>query len=209
MRARLTRPMRPPHPVRHPRAVHPAHRPVRHIRLKRLLDVVAGTALLLITAPLLAAAAAWSAVPPRRPGGPYTQETRTGLHGQAIVIRSLRSRRLRLDLLSRLPHVVRGELSLVGPAALAPDDPRAAAPWRQSVKPGLTGLAQLARHSAMPWYEAALLDQHYVEHLGVRLDLAILLRTPGAMRGRDRVHPGRRRRKRHGPRPRPTTTYSG
>ncbi|WP_338677699.1 sugar transferase [Streptomyces sp. SCSIO 30461] len=179
------------------------------MRAKRLLDLVAGTALLLVTAPLLATAATWSAVKARRHGGAYTRETRTGLHGQAVVIRSLRTRRLRLDLLSRLPHVVRGELSLVGPAALAPDDPRAAAPWRQSVKPGLTGLAQLARHSTMPWYEAALLDQHYVEHHGLRLDLAILLRTPGAMRRRGRVHPGRRRRLRRRSRPRSAATRSG
>ncbi|MFD7614831.1 sugar transferase [Streptomyces sp. NPDC059828] len=177
------------------------------VQPKRLLDLLAGTALLAITAPLLVAAAC-AAVLLRRPGGAYVHETRAGLHGRRIVIRSLRTRRFRLDLLSRLPHVVRGELSLVGPAALAPDHPRAAAPWRQTVKPGLTGLAQLARHSTMPWYEAALLDQHYVEHHGMGLDLVILLRTPGGMRHRGPARSGRRRVRRRSQR-RPAPTYSG
>ena len=92
--------------------------------------------------------------------------------------RSLRTRRLRLDLLSRLPHVVRGDLSLVGPAPLTPGDPRAACPgarqWRQELRPGLTGLAQVRSGSAMPWDDPALLDQHYAEHHGVVLYLAVL-----------------------------------
>ncbi|MFD7445713.1 sugar transferase [Streptomyces sp. NPDC059909] len=148
---------------------------------KRLLDLVLGSLLLALVAPLLAAAAC-SAVLRRRPGGAFARETRTGLHGRPLTVRSLRTRRCRLDLLSRLPHVVRGEMSLVGPAALAPGDPRAAAAWRQGVKPGLTGLAQVRRHSAMPWDEPELLDQHYVEHHWMGLDLAILVHTLPALR---------------------------
>ncbi|MFJ9680096.1 sugar transferase [Streptomyces sp. NPDC101194] len=170
---------------------------------KRVLDLVLGSILLALAAPLLATAAL--ALATRRPfGGVLTRSPRIGLGGHLFVLRSLRTRRLRLDVLSRLPHVVRGELSLVGPEPLTPDEARAAAAapsgptgctatattgpsesttapaardWRQELRPGLTGLAQVRSRSGMPWDEPALLDQHYAEHHWVGLDLAILARA--------------------------------
>lgn len=144
---------------------------------KRLLDLALGTALLALASPALALGALALAV--RRPAdGVLLRERRTGMGGETFELRSLRTRRCRLDLLSRLPHVVRGELSLVGPAPLAPGDPRTEGPgarrWRQELRPGLTGLAQVRARSGMPWDEPALLDQHYAEHHRVGLDLAIL-----------------------------------
>ncbi|MEU9984261.1 sugar transferase [Streptomyces sp. NPDC050856] len=148
---------------------------------KRLLDVTLGSVLLALAAPPLAVAACCAALG-RPPGGVFETETRTGLDGRPFTMRSLRTRRFRLDTLSRLPHVVRGEMSLVGPAPLAPDEPGAAAEWRQRVRPGLTGPAQLRRHSPLPWDEPLLLDQHYVDHHWIGLDLVVLLRTPAALR---------------------------
>ncbi|MFE4606886.1 sugar transferase [Streptomyces niveus] len=147
---------------------------------KRLLDLTLGALLLMLTAPLLAATALALTLSPRQVGSAFTHEPRVGLDGRVFTVRSLATRRHRLDLLSRLPHVVRGEMSLVGPAPLAPGDPRAAAPWRQHVRPGLTGLAQVRRRSPWPWDEPVLLDQHYVEHHWIGLDLVILARTPAA-----------------------------
>lgn len=46
--------------------------------------------------------------------------------------------------------------------------------WRQELRPGLTGLAQIRSRSGMPWDEPALLDQHYAEHHWLGLDLTIL-----------------------------------
>ncbi|MBT3077217.1 MULTISPECIES: sugar transferase [Streptomyces] len=144
---------------------------------ERLLDLALGTAFLIAAAPVLAAGALALAVR-RGPDGVWDRSPRTGLGGRVFTLRSLRTRRLRLDLLSRLPHVVRGDLSLVGPAPLAPGDPRAACPgarqWRQELRPGLTGLAQVRSGSGMPWDDPALLDQHYAEHHGVVLYLAVL-----------------------------------
>lgn len=144
---------------------------------ERLLDLALGTALLIAAAPALAAGALVLAVR-RGPDGVWDRSPRTGLGGRVFTLRSLRTRRLRLDLLSRLPHVVRGDLSLVGPAPLPPGDPRAACPgarqWRQELRPGLTGLAQVRSGSGMPWDDPALLDQHYAEHHGVVLYLAVL-----------------------------------
>ncbi|MFE3825914.1 sugar transferase [Streptomyces sp. NPDC059092] len=151
-----------------------------HLEPKRLLDLSLGSALLLLASPVLAAAALTVALT-RPAGGVLVRDYRTGLNGHPFLLSSLRTRRFRLDLLSRLPHVVRGHLSLVGPAPLKLGSPAAAAPWRQLVRPGLTGLAQVRRRSALPWDETPLLDQHYVEHRWIGLDLAILARTPGAL----------------------------
>ncbi|MEU8670177.1 MULTISPECIES: sugar transferase [Streptomyces] len=157
----------------------------------RALDLILGTALLLLTAPAVAAAAL-ALTARKTPGGAWHRRPRTGLGGRVFELRTLRTRRLRLDLFSRLPHVVRGELSLVGPAPLAPGDPRAAGPgarqWRQELRPGLTGLAQVRARSGMPWDDPALLDQHYAEHHGVVLDLAILAEAVcGPLRSRLRT----------------------
>ncbi|MEV7235363.1 sugar transferase [Streptomyces sp. NPDC051020] len=154
--------------------------PRSHMTAKRALDLVLGSALLALTAPLLAAAALTLAV--QRPAGcVLTRSTRIGLAGHPFALRSLGTRRLRLDALSRLPHVVRGDLSLVGPEPLTPGHERADTPneagarhWRQELRPGLTGLAQVRSRSTMPWDEPALLDQHYAEHHWLGLDLAIL-----------------------------------
>ncbi|MFF6891848.1 sugar transferase [Streptomyces microflavus] len=159
------------------RAGHLADRLAPRASAERVLDLTLGTALLIATAPAVALGALALAVR-RGPGNVWERTPRTGLGGRVFTLRSLRTRRLRLDLLSRLPHVVRGDLSLVGPAPLAPGDPRAAWPgarqWRQELRPGLTGLAQVRARSGMPWDDPALLDQHYAEHHGVVLDLAIL-----------------------------------
>ncbi|MEV2245224.1 sugar transferase [Streptomyces sp. NPDC049970] len=149
---------------------------------KRTLDLLLGSALLILVAPALAVAAAALAVgPPGGLGGALRRETRIGLGGRPFELRSLRTRRLRLDLLSRLPHVVRGQLSLVGPAPLTPEEAAllgpAAGRWRESLRPGLTGLAQVRSRSGMPWDEPALLDAHYTEHHGTGLDLAILTQS--------------------------------
>ncbi|MEV8211375.1 sugar transferase [Streptomyces sp. NPDC079189] len=155
---------------------------------KRALDLALGSVLLVLAAPLLAAGAVALAAR-RSPGGVLTRSVRIGLAGRPFVLRTLRTRRLRIDLLSRLPHVVRGELSLVGPEPLTPDDERTATAdgtaggtgdgvgarhWRQELRPGLTGLAQVRSRSGMPWDEPALLDQHYAEHHWLGLDLTIL-----------------------------------
>ncbi|MBT2379081.1 sugar transferase [Streptomyces sp. ISL-111] len=159
------------------RAGHLAARLTPRASAERVLDLTLGTALLIAAAPAITLGALALALR-RGPGNVWERSPRTGLGGQVFTLRSLRTRRLRLDLLSRLPQVVRGELSLVGPAPLAPGDPRAAWPgarqWRQEVRPGLTGLAQVRARSGMPWDDPALLDQHYAEHHGVVLDLAIL-----------------------------------
>ena len=87
-------------------------------------------------------------------------------------------RRTSLDELPQLLNVLRGDMSLVGPR---PDVPAqrgdySEADWRLrcSVRPGLTGLAQARYRSRATPSQRLDADLDYVEHHGLRRDLAIL-----------------------------------
>ena len=104
-----------------------------------------------------------------------------------------------LDELPQLINVLLGDMSLVGPRPLTPDDfQRLAADHpefadRLDFPPGLTGLAQVcgARGAAL----TAALEVHYARRWTPGLDLAILLRTVwinlvGKRRGTRPLPPG-------------------
>jgi exopolysaccharide biosynthesis polyprenyl glycosylphosphotransferase len=97
-------------------------------------------------------------------------------------------RRLSIDELPQLFNVVRGEMSLVGPRPVIAYEVDQYPDWyheRFAVKPGLTGLWQVSGRSDLTWEESVRLDLRYVENWSLGLDLAILLRTWGAVfRGR-------------------------
>ena len=89
-------------------------------------------------------------------------------------------RRTSLDELPNLVNVLRGDMSLIGPR---PTLPVQVAQYterqrrRLSVKPGITGWAQVNGRAALPWPERIELDLWYVEHRSLMLDLKILART--------------------------------
>lgn len=95
-------------------------------------------------------------------------------------------RRFAIDELPQLWNVLRGDLSLVGPRPLPAYHQRLLPPGvrlaRLRVRPGLTGLWQVARrdHSLD---ELARLDLAYVTEWSLRRDLLLLLRTPLALAG--------------------------
>jgi lipopolysaccharide/colanic/teichoic acid biosynthesis glycosyltransferase len=92
-------------------------------------------------------------------------------------------RRLSLDELPQLVNILRGDMSLVGPRPLLVEDScyTGRARDRLLVRPGLTGLWQVAGRSNLPWEEMLRLDLHYVDNQSVLLDLAILARTVPAV----------------------------
>jgi lipopolysaccharide/colanic/teichoic acid biosynthesis glycosyltransferase len=92
-------------------------------------------------------------------------------------------RRCSIDELPQLWHVLRGEMSLVGPRplAVAPDDFIGAARRRLRVKPGITGLWQISGRRELSWEDTVRLDNGYVDRWSLVLDLKILLRTPAAV----------------------------
>ena len=89
-------------------------------------------------------------------------------------------RKLSLDELPQLLHVLQGHMSLVGPRPPFPEEVERYEPWmlrRLSVRPGLTCLWQVRGRSDLGFTEWMRLDLEYVDRLSLRLDLEILART--------------------------------
>jgi len=92
-------------------------------------------------------------------------------------------RRTSIDELPQLLNVLRGDMSLVGPRPLPVKDSDFTGDVRRRllVRPGITGLWQVNGRSQLSWDDAVRLDLYYVENWSIALDLAILLRTVGAV----------------------------
>jgi len=89
-------------------------------------------------------------------------------------------RRTSLDELPQLVNVLRGEMSLVGPRPLVPDEDRTIAGWhrrRLHMRPGMTGVWQVMGSARVPMDEMVELDNLYVVSWSPWLDLKVLLRT--------------------------------
>ena len=102
-------------------------------------------------------------------------------------------RRTSLDELPNLFNVLRGHMSLIGPRPTLPVQVAqytARQRGRLSVKPGITGWAQVNGRASLPWSERIELDLYYVEHRSLALDLRILLRTPAMILGGSGLYKG-------------------
>jgi lipopolysaccharide/colanic/teichoic acid biosynthesis glycosyltransferase len=180
--------------------------------LNRAADVAVAGAALVVSAPVLAAAAL--AVKLTSRGPVLYRQTRVGKDGADFELLKLRTmvvgaetqgaglavdrgdpritpvgrvlRRLSLDELPQLWNVVRGDMSLIGPRPTLRyqvDRYNDRQRLRLAVKPGITGWAQVHGRATLPWGERIELDVWYVEHRSARLDLRILARTPLALFG--------------------------
>ncbi|MDX9867301.1 MAG: sugar transferase [Kiritimatiellia bacterium] len=165
--------------------------------MKRVFEI----AVVLLTAgvwvPLLALALLAVRVALGRPI--FFVQERTGLGGRPFRLVKLRTMRegdgpdderlmrtgrwLRAASLDELPelwHVLRGEMSLVGPRPLpvrylpryTPEQAR-----RHEVRPGITGWAQVNGRNTLTWEQKFEYDVWYVDHRSFWLDLKILWRT--------------------------------
>jgi lipopolysaccharide/colanic/teichoic acid biosynthesis glycosyltransferase len=95
-------------------------------------------------------------------------------------------RRTSIDELPQLWNVLRGDMSVIGPRpTLRYQVERYTERQRRrlSIKPGLTGWAQIHGRAALSWDDRIELDVWYVEHRSALVDLKILLRTPRALFG--------------------------
>jgi lipopolysaccharide/colanic/teichoic acid biosynthesis glycosyltransferase len=178
--------------------------------VNRAADVALAGAGLLVTSPVLGAAALATKL---GDGGPvFYRQRRVGRDGREFELLKLRTmevgaehkgagfavnegdpritpvgrllRRLSLDELPQLWNVVRGDMSLVGPRPTLAYQVERYTPHqrrRLEVKPGITGWAQIHGRARLPWDARIELDVWYVEHRSPWLDLKILARTPLAL----------------------------
>jgi lipopolysaccharide/colanic/teichoic acid biosynthesis glycosyltransferase len=89
-------------------------------------------------------------------------------------------RRLSLDELPQLLNVLMGQMSLVGPRMIAPEEVARYGEWaakRLKVKPGITGLWQVSGRQETTYEERVALDLEYIDRWSLALDAWILLKT--------------------------------
>ena len=181
--------------------------------VKRLIDVVVAAGVLAVGAPVMAATAVAVCADVGRPV--LFRQDRVGLGGRVFRLFKFRTMtearggdgRLRsdderltrvgrflrassLDELPQLLNVLRGDMSLVGPRPLLVQYLARYSPVqarRHEVKPGITGLAQVAGRNALSWPEKLALDVAYVDQQSLVLDLKILARTVAAVIRRDGI----------------------
>jgi lipopolysaccharide/colanic/teichoic acid biosynthesis glycosyltransferase len=97
-------------------------------------------------------------------------------------------RALRLDELPQLLDILRGDMSLIGPRPLLPIDQPTDRRLRLSVRPGLTGWAQVHGGRLITPEEKNALDVWYIKNASLRLDIKILLLTARAVFIGDKRH---------------------
>lgn len=174
-----------------------------YLILKRCLDILGAVILLLLAAPLLGVIAAAIRYTMGRPI--LFRQMRPGLNERLFTCFKFRTmthacdengrllgddgrttrlgtflRRTSLDELPQLWNILRGELSFVGPRPLfvrylphyTQEERR-----RHSVRPGLTGWAQIHGRNYLPFESRLELDVWYVDHFSFWLDLRILIQT--------------------------------
>ncbi|RJF93641.1 sugar transferase [Sphingomonas cavernae] len=170
---------------------------------RRAFDIVASLLGIVVLAPLALVIAALVALFLGRPIL-FTQ-TRCGRKGRPFRLRKFRTmtdaraadgsladdaarttplgrflRRFRLDELPQLLNVLKGEMSLVGPRPMLPESSLLegdVGSVRSSMRPGLTGWAQVNGNTLLTEEDKLSLDLWYIAHASWRLDCQIALRT--------------------------------
>ncbi len=172
--------------------------------MKRLVDIVAGLAGLLVAWPLILVA--MLAIRRESPGAALFAQTRIGRHGRAFTCYKLRTmfrdtaqvpthqaqasavtplgarlRRWKLDELPQLWNVLTGDMSLVGPRPCLPSQTELIAARQRrgvlAVRPGITGLAQVQGIDMSEPERLAEVDARYVAQQSLAGDIRLLLAT--------------------------------
>src|SRR5690554_7263018 len=171
--------------------------------LKRLFDILASAFGLLLLSPVILIVA-WQVR--RKLGSPvFFRQTRPGLHGKPFEMLKFRTMRdafdengkplpeserippfgrfLRSTSLDELPelwNVLKGDMSVVGPRPLLMeymDYYTEEEMLRHTVRPGVTGLAQVSGRNALTWEQRLAYDVEYVKTQSLLGDLKIIFKT--------------------------------
>lgn len=173
--------------------------------IKRLLDIIISLAALILLSPVLLVTAALVRV---KLGSPVIfHQDRPGWHEKVFKLCKFRSmtdergadgellpdevrltkfgktlRATSLDELPELWNILKGDMSLIGPRPLLvsylpyyTDEER----LRHSVRPGLTGLAQVRGRNLLGWDRRFAADVEYVRNLTFMMDVKIFFMTIG------------------------------
>jgi lipopolysaccharide/colanic/teichoic acid biosynthesis glycosyltransferase len=170
--------------------------------VKRSCDLILGLAALILVLPLIALIAAVVLIADGTPV--FFRQARIGRGGTPftmIKFRTMRTlydqsggllpdenrvtalggflRRFRLDELPELWLVVTGKMSLVGPRPLPSDvlEGLTGSRERSTMRPGLTGLAQVTGNTQLTNREKIALDLFYRRHWSMGLDIRIMFQT--------------------------------
>ncbi len=172
-------------------------------RIKRVLDVACASLMCVVAAPVVALTA--FLVAQESPGGSFFKQERVGHRGRVFRLYKLRTmtvpdangeqritglgrllRPSRIDELPQLLHVLKGDMSLIGPR---PEQPYLVERYvrevplynqRHLVRPGITGWAQVNQSYAESVDDVASKVQYdlfYISKLSFRLDVQVLLKT--------------------------------
>lgn len=178
--------------------------------IKRILDIVLSFAAILILSPLLLLLALLVRV---KLGSPILfKQERPGRNEKIFTLCKFRTmtdkrdengellpdserltgfgkflRAASLDELPELFHILKGEMSIIGPRPLLVSY----LPYyserekkRHSVRPGLTGLAQVSGRNFLDWDRRLEKDVEYVENLSFGMDMKVLKMTVQTVLGR-------------------------
>lgn len=171
--------------------------------LKRVIDIAGAAAGLAVLGPLMLAVGTGILICLGRPV--LFRQLRSGKHGVPFTLMKFRTmveaggepgqvggdaerlvplgrflRESSLDELPQLWHVLRGEMSLVGPRPLLPQYVARYSPQqrrRLDAAPGITGWSQIHGRNAVGWEKRFEQDVWYVDHWSIGLDLRILAAT--------------------------------
>lgn len=171
---------------------------------KRCIDFVIVFCVLLVIWPILLVIAIWLHFANKGAGAFFMQE-RPGKNGKIFKVIKFKSmtderdaegnllpdveritpvgrfvRGTSIDELPQLINVLKGDMALVGPRPLLPHY----LPYytereqlRHTVRPGITGWAQVNGRNNVGWDQRLEYDAWYVEHLSFTLDVKIIIKT--------------------------------
>lgn len=171
---------------------------------KRLFDFIIVLTALLIIWPLLLVVYIWLTIANKGTGAIFFQE-RPGKDEKIFKVLKFKSmtderdangnllpdaqrltkvgafvRKTSIDELPQLINVLKGDMALIGPRPLLPEY----LPYytereqlRHTVRPGITGWAQVNGRNYVKWDDRLALDVYYVEHMGIGMDLRVIVKT--------------------------------
>lgn len=176
-----------------------------YVEARRVTDCIVSTVALVASAPISLGIAL--AIRSKMGAPVLFRQDRVGLNGRRFVIYKFRTmvsnaekigngyfpseldlvpplgaflRKTSLDEIPQLFNILRGEMSFVGPRpALVDQYTRYTSHQRRRVlvPQGITGLAQVRFRNSVPWSVRICTDLEYVNNIGLRMDLKILLAT--------------------------------